>query len=79
VWKNDIDVIRVRSHFSKHQRTIWEAGMQAFVDGKWEVAKANFEDVLKQSGNTDGPSQLMLSRMKKESWTCPENWPGYWR
>lgn len=53
--------------------------MQAFVDGKWEVAKANFEDVLKQSGNTDGPSQLMLSRMKKENWTCPENWSGYWR
>lgn len=79
VWKNDIDLVRARSHFSKHQRTIWEAGLQAFVDGEWDVAKTSFEDVLKQSGDTDGPSQLMLGRMRALNYSCPENWHGYWR
>lgn len=79
MWKNDIDVLRVRSHFSKHQRDQWDAGMKAFVDGKWDEAKSNFDEVLKQSGNTDGPSQLMLGRMRQFNNTCPEDWPGYWR
>ncbi|KAL3784601.1 hypothetical protein HJC23_007057 [Cyclotella cryptica] len=79
VWKTDVDVDRVRAHFTAQQRCQWETGIQAFIDGKWEVAKANFEDVLKQSENTDGPSKLMLGRMKEYNYSSPESWPGYWQ
>jgi hypothetical protein len=53
--------------------------MQAMVRGEWDVAKSCFEDVLKQSNNRDGPSQLLLARMKEYEFKCPESWPGYWQ
>jgi hypothetical protein len=52
--------------------------MQAFVDGNWDVAKANFEAVLKQTEGTDGPSLLHLERMKGHNYSAPDSWQGYW-
>jgi hypothetical protein len=53
--------------------------MQAFVDGKWALAKAYFEDVLKQSEDKDVPSKIMLRRMREYNYSSPESWPGYWQ
>mmetsp|Transcript_4375 Transcript_4375/g.9690 ORF Transcript_4375/g.9690 Transcript_4375/m.9690 type:complete len:878 (-) Transcript_4375:81-2714(-) len=78
IWTADNDVVRVRAHFTDKQRQIWGLGMDAFEAGKWDIAKIHFNNVLVDSGGTDGPSQYLLGRMKKHNFCAPDSWQGYW-
>lgn len=78
VWMLDNDVVRARSNFSQAQRHAWRLGMNAFEEGKWDVAKSHFDDVTRQSDGNDGPSRYLLGRMKEYNYQAPSSWEGYW-
>jgi len=78
IWMTDDDVVRARSEFSDKQRKLWGLGIDAFEAGKWDFAKARFNDVLEQSGGKDGPSRYLLGRMKEHNFCAPDSWQGYW-
>ena len=78
IWMTDNDVVRARSHFNDKQRHTWKLGINAFEAGEWDVAKARFNDVLRDSNGKDGPSQYLLKRMKMYNFCAPDSWQGYW-
>ncbi|KAL9180261.1 hypothetical protein ACHAXT_008231 [Thalassiosira profunda] len=78
VWMSDRDVVRARSHFGGRQRELWTLGMAAFEAGKWDVARAHFDEVLKESEGKDGPSRYLLGRMNEHNYQAPASWRGYW-
>jgi hypothetical protein len=67
IWRTDEDVVRARSSFNGKQREAWNLGMDAFEVGQWGVARDHFNDVLDQSGGTDGPSRFLLKRMEEHN------------
>lgn len=79
VWNTDGDVAQVRAHFNDEQRSLWESGMKAFEDGKWDVANTHFIDVLEKSGGIDGPALYLQGKMKEYNFIAPKTWQGYWQ
>ncbi|KAL7552648.1 hypothetical protein ACHAWF_015882 [Thalassiosira exigua] len=78
VWMSDADVVRARSRFGENQRRTWHLGMEAFEEGRWDVAKDRFDEVLAESDGKDGPSLYLLKRMGEHDFRAPDSWQGYW-
>ena len=55
---------------------LWKRGIQAYIDGNWDVARTVFMQ-LHNDNVTDGPSKHLLRVMEKENFQAPENWEGY--
>mmetsp|Transcript_7066 Transcript_7066/g.19725 ORF Transcript_7066/g.19725 Transcript_7066/m.19725 type:complete len:973 (+) Transcript_7066:256-3174(+) len=77
VWKQDEDMRRLRRHFTDEQRLLWKDGMDAYFTGNWSEARIRFNKVLHLSGGLDGPSRLLLSRIKANDGVAPDDWRGY--
>jgi len=70
------DIRRIRWRYSDGNiRRLFDAGLRAYFEGKWMMAKNKFESVLKRFD--DGPSKYFLERMKKEDFVPPPSFDGY--
>lgn len=77
VWTEDPDVVELRHKVSDAFRASWENGIIAFIKGDWALAKTVFNDLLRQSRNTDGPSKHLLEVIDEHNGEAPSDWPGY--
>jgi len=57
-------------------RREFAAGMDAYLDGKWDVAHTVLKQCLAQRRD-DGPSQNVFATMEEYNFVCPPTWAGY--
>lgn len=72
-------MIMIRKHITDEIRTIWDVGIQAFIDGNWTLARSKVEEVLAltEKSKQDGPALHLMERMKECDFVCPADWNGY--
>ena len=61
-------------------RKTFHEGIDFYIKGEWDSAKAKFErcvNLSKNNGPPDGPSSFLLSFMEETNFTAPNDWEGY--
>lgn len=55
----------------------WDEGFDAYLSGKWDLAKVKFEHTKNfHRFTTDSPSINLLEFMKLHNFVCPPDWAG---
>ncbi|KAL4427408.1 hypothetical protein ABPG74_009680 [Tetrahymena malaccensis] len=84
----DVDIAAMRKNYTDEFRSTYHDGLQEYLNGDWETAKALFEEaqmILKEtlyrSGADDtfqdGPISTLTKYMQKFNFKAPQNWYGY--
>jgi len=77
LFEKDKDVkVLVRDGQLQEFRSLWEEGLEAYINGNWKRARLMFDRCLVTKEN-DGPSHTLLNYMKGFDYIAPESWKGY--
>lgn len=76
-WVDDIEVVELRHAVDDKFRAIWSEGIAAYINGDWQKARDVFQETMKLSNNTDGPSKYLIGVIDSNQGKAPDNWPGY--
>ena len=80
-WKNDEDLVQLRTLATKEFRDNFNLGISMYLAGDWPKAKEILEkctEHMKDSDfGTDGPSRTILNYMRNRNWECPDEWEGF--
>ncbi len=77
VWERDTDLIQLRHKVNESFRATWRVGIEAYISGDWPKAQSVFNETLKITKGTDGPSLFLLALMEKNNFVAPKDWEGY--
>ena len=77
IWDNDVDLVRLRSHFTDEMRAIWEHAMNSFIKGDWIDSREKIQLVLKKTDGQDGPAKLLLQKITDFNGIPPKGWKGF--
>jgi class 3 adenylate cyclase len=80
VWRVDADLIDLRHRVNESFRKTFHEGIDFYIKGEWESAKAKFErcvNLSKNNGPPDGPSSFLLKFMEETNFVAPGDWEGY--
>mmetsp|Transcript_7346 Transcript_7346/g.9166 ORF Transcript_7346/g.9166 Transcript_7346/m.9166 type:complete len:915 (+) Transcript_7346:148-2892(+) len=79
IWDTDQDLRALRQHTTEEFDKIFKEGMNAYIQGEWEKARAAFENcnALKEEIGGDGPSKTLLQFMDSHNFDCPPTWKGF--
>ncbi|EGR34816.1 hypothetical protein IMG5_001570 [Ichthyophthirius multifiliis] len=79
-FQNDHQLIAMREFFNDEFYSEWNIGFQAYLKGKWDLAKNSFSktlNMLEQYGVKDGPSNTLLDVIKENNGRAPDDWKGF--
>jgi hypothetical protein len=82
VFADDCDLRMLRAHISDEFRSLFEKGVNTYLEGKWSEARGllqQCDDMMKKipSLDGDGPSKTLLRYMENLNWTAPDDWGGF--
>jgi hypothetical protein len=77
VWTEDLDLIELRHHVNEGFRSLWAAGVEAYIEGDWPQAKQVFDKTMELSHSRDGPSKFLLEEINAHHGVAPSEWQGY--
>mmetsp|Transcript_32833 Transcript_32833/g.32060 ORF Transcript_32833/g.32060 Transcript_32833/m.32060 type:complete len:111 (-) Transcript_32833:39-371(-) len=78
MFESDEDLLKMRKPYTQEFFTLFDKGMNCYLNGEWEEARQHFEmvEVLKEVG-ADYPSKCLLEYMKDFNFVAPDSWDGY--
>mmetsp|Transcript_4336 Transcript_4336/g.4340 ORF Transcript_4336/g.4340 Transcript_4336/m.4340 type:complete len:869 (-) Transcript_4336:157-2763(-) len=83
VFASDYDLVTLRHQFKPEFKTIFEEGLESYLQGEWITAKKYFERTneivskIPTFENGDGPSNTLLKYMEAHGWQAPSSWKGF--
>jgi class 3 adenylate cyclase len=79
MWEVDSDLVELRHLVNnKNFTTLWESGINAYINGEWQKARDIFHETVKLSGvGVDGPSKFLIETIDAHGGTAPHGWQGY--
>ena len=69
------EIVSAKENFSQEFFETFALGMKEYLDGSWEEAKKNFNQVLKIKLD-DGPSMALIAFMQETNFVAPKDWTG---
>jgi hypothetical protein len=67
----------LQQHISLDFFDYHHAGVEAYIEGDWPLARRYLERANKLMAGGDEPSRVLLSFMQEHGWTAPDTWQGY--
>lgn len=77
VWVEDDDLVALRHNVNDSFRSLWAIGIDAYIEGNWQKARAIFHETMLLSSNQDGPSKFLITLIDEHGGDAPKDWPGY--
>lgn len=77
VWVEDEDLVALRHNVNDSFRSLWAIGIDAYIEGNWQKARAIFFETMLLSSNQDGPSKFLITLIDEYGGDAPKDWPGY--
>lgn len=77
VWVEDEDLVALRHNVNDSFRSLWAIGIDAYIEGNWQKARAIFHETMLLSSNQDGPSKFLITLIDEHGGDAPKDWPGY--
>lgn len=77
VWVEDEDLVALRHNVNDSFRSLWAVGIEAYIEGNWQKARAIFFETMLLSSNQDGPSKFLITLIDEHGGDAPKDWPGY--
>ena len=73
MFNTDKDLLLMRSTFTSEFYKIYNDGFDNYLNGNWEIAKQNFENVLNIRPD-DKVTKNLMSFMEENDYTPPVDW-----
>jgi hypothetical protein len=83
VFEQDYDLITLRNHVKSEFLSLFQEGLELYLQGDWGTARGFFEKttlMMKQIPffeEGDGPSNTLLRYMEGHGWQAPSSWKGF--